>query len=790
MMRYYWPIVYLLVLFSIPALSAQEKATISGTILDAVTDDPLPYVNVLLYQQDSSTLVTGNVTDNKGYFLLRGIDAGQYVLKLSYVGYRVTTLLINLTPGADVNIGYNRLSPGSQNLAEVTVTNQSQQAINTLERNTYFMERNSATAGATVQDMLQTLPGVVIDADGRINLRGSDRVGILINGRNSALTGAGRLADLEQIPISAVQRIEIINSPSANYQTDGSAGVINIVLKEDWEEGFHGEVGLTVGYDDIILPNLNLSYLRDRYNFFVQANGNFRETINRDQLLTRLNTAESDRSEQRYRTTEPLRSILYKAGTDILFGPGLNNTITLYGQYLDEESDNDGAVTNTYFDGNGGFLDARRRRLRLHFDKDAIDYAALFTHEFNSRGKKLSGGLIYSSVSEEETGLFDEDRLGENEEVLQPNVRNERTDSDLHNNTYNAFADYTVPMRNNSHFDVGWQSIFRHVDNDLQSYLRDPDTEVLTGIAGRNFDFVFNEHIHAAYALISVDTLALRYEAGVRLEYVYTNSSEDSTGFTFKNSYIYAYPNFKLGMRMSARNEILFSYFGRVNRPTFEQLNRVPRFADPTNLRIGNPALVPEYVHNVEYGWKMFGERTTITTSLFYRYLVNPIYTLASIDEEDVARFQPQNLEEAYNLGLELIASRAVTPSLDVNASLTGFINGITASEKFATPDRTGRSWTAKLTANLELPLNFVFQLDAQYQAPVITPLGRRLETFNTNLSLTREMFDGRGQFSFRVTDVFDTFRVAETYSIDAVQFSYEDDFETRFWYLGFTYNF
>ena len=302
-------ILLLLLLFFFTAIASAQviKVTVSGTIKEAAKKTPLPFVNVTLLLSQDSSFVTGAITNEDGIFSLANVPSGTYVLKVTYVGYQPkiqSTLVGQLSPF--LNIGTIELTEQAAQLGEVTVTAQQEAIASTLDKKTFTLGDNITQAGSSALEAMKNLPGVTVDNDGKVLLRGNDRVMVLIDGRQTALTGFGNQTGLGTIPASAIEKIEIINNPSAKYDANGNAGIINIIYKKEKKDGFTGKIGLAVGLGALwvkqgnfptirpqyqntpkLNPSLSLNYRRNKVNLFFQGDNLYTQTLNKNEFTDR-----------------------------------------------------------------------------------------------------------------------------------------------------------------------------------------------------------------------------------------------------------------------------------------------------------------------------------------------------------------------------------------------------------------------------------------------------------------------------------------------------------------------
>ncbi len=253
-------------LFIGPLKAQLNNITISGLVKEKSNTAPIAYVNIIVKNAKDSSFVAGTVSNEEGRFSIANIKPGNYLISYTYTGFLITQqpLLVG-SLSAFINLGIIALESEEQQLKEVVVNSKQDNLNNKLDKKTYSIAANISQAGGSVLQALKNLPGITTGQDGKVALRGSDKVAILIDGKQTALTGFGGQTGLDNIPASAIERIEIINNPSAKYDANGNAGIINIIYKKNKQEGFNGKLGFATGLGAIWEKKENLPNIRPQY---------------------------------------------------------------------------------------------------------------------------------------------------------------------------------------------------------------------------------------------------------------------------------------------------------------------------------------------------------------------------------------------------------------------------------------------------------------------------------------------------------------------------------------------
>ncbi len=762
-----------------------QTASVSGKLIDAETDDAIRFATVTLNNLTDSSFATGAISDESGNFNLQNIGAGNYYLLVTSVGYHKHFLKIELSTGESYSAGTISMAKSEEAIGQIEVSGKKSTANTDLEKLTYNVEVNPANEGADILDILKKVPGITVDQDGNIWLRGSDNVLVLVDEKQSALQGATRTASLKQIPANAIEKIEVITSPSAKYDPDGMAGIINIVFKKEERQGVHGEVSFTYGTVKKYLPTIDLSYRHRRFNIFAGFDGIWKEFLKHNEALDRYDFADSLVLHRKYYGMETMKSKIYRGGLDLFLTK--KSTLSFYALYEDEFESDDGYVLYKWSRFEHFDSGINREFLELEYN-DVYDLSLLFKHDFDSTGKKsLQCGFIYSSAREQEVYDFAESIIDSSENVISPDVMKEKTDLDETNASGTLYLDYSQPLAKGK-LEAGYKSIIRTINLDFTTWDTDFYPPVI--IPGRNFLFNYKEQIHAAYGVLNFSKNKFSFEFGARLELALTKSTEDSTDFAYENNYFRVYPSVKISKAFNKEHKLFWAYSGRVNRPEFDQLNPIPKYVDPLNLKRGNPALNPEYAHSLELGWKKFFRRANLSVSLFYKYVHQPIYEIAVSDSGHVVNFIPQNFDRAQNFGAEMLSTFTLTKWWEMTGSFTIYDNIIDAMPEYDTEKQMNFSWNTKLTSFMYLPKNIEFTIDGYYIAPDVIPQGKVLHRYAVDAAVSIKLLKQKLKIFAKATDIFNTLTYGKEIDSQTYHLESLDDPESRVGYFGASYKF
>jgi outer membrane receptor protein involved in Fe transport len=754
-MRYFFTV--LAILFFIVNVEAQKKVQITGTLMDEQTQDPLEYASVSLLNASDSSLVTGNVTDFKGSFTIQA-DPGNYILKMQFISYRTRHRRLNANE--DLNLGIISLSPDVETLGEVVVAGQRAQMQLELDKRVFNVSEDLTNIGANASQILDNLPSIDVDVDGNVALRGSQNVRILINGRPSGLVGLSSTDALRQLQGNLIERIEVVTNPSARYEAEGSAGIINIILKKDRRSGFNGAFTLSTGYPHDHGISANANYRQKWFNLFLNYGFNYDERPGSGSSFQRFNYPERDTTYITRRTRESLRGGL---SNTIRFGSEffLNNKNTLTAAFLTRISDEDNNTDLIYHDisSDGNTVRLTQRSDSEVEDDDTYEYELSYRRTFDKEGQELTADFQYRSNNEmEESTIFEYDLLNEKNISNRQNSQNKQD-----NRNIRLQADYIHPIRKGVKFEAGYRGTIQDINSDF--FVEEWNNGIWEELPDFTNEFNYEEHVHAAYAIFENKMDKWGYQLGMRLEQTDIEIFQRETNNKNHKSYLNAFPSAFLSYKISDENSVQASYSRRLSRPRFWYLNPFFSFSDLRNIRTGNMNLDPEYTDSYEIGFLNNREKTSTYFGAFYRHTTGVIDRISYDEQRDTITYTfsiPQNLsvENAYGLEMNFTFDPASWFSINGNAN---FYRAIT--EGSYTPEGSNNvinldrdTYTASLRLNNKFKFGkYNLQLSGWYRAPQETTQGRRLAMYSVDLGANRDVLNNNGTLTLSVRDLFNT---------------------------------
>lgn len=773
----------LVITFSLMSQS-HYPGMVTGRILDIHARTPVEYANILLLDTLTGEMVNGIVSDSNGFFRIDNVPYGVFFAEYSFIGYarnRSKPVVVSRKVPA-VNLGDLLLDPAAVAMNEVTVTGEKTMMITKIDRKVFNVQKEIMAQTGTVTDMLQTIPSVTVDMDGTISLRGSG-VTILIDGRPSVMTGN---ANLEQMPASLIERIEVITNPSAKYKPDGTGGIINIILKKERKTGFNGILGANAGNNSRFNANLQLNYNPGKINIF--GSYGYRQDyrlMTRDLYSQSIDTLTSQSTflEQHGEGTAWTHSHLAQLGFD--WDISKNDVAGISGTYNYRTSNRGDSTWNQYSEDDRVVTEEFNRILDGTETEQSFGLNAYVEHAFNREEEHLlKFDLEYQRDVEKENDMWTNSYFF----PLYPQEKDHNTalnrDDELDVN-----LGYSRPLWENAALELGYEGTVQINDRDETVERYDSATIQWDVDTTQGSRFYGNQTVHAVYATVNWEWKKFRVLGGLRAEETLLDLEFRSLDTTARSDYFALYPTIHLGI-VSGENEWQLNYSRRVNRPDVDDMNPVPEYRDPRNIWVGNPDLKPEDIHSIEFGYSLRLKRLTLVPALFYRYKVNGFTRVTTSLNDTTLITTMENLSTDQSAGVDLSGTWQIEQVANFNFSASGFYNQINASDIGYSSNKAAFSWNAKVNASFNITKTTLFQINADYRSKSLTPQGFRHPSWGLNLGFRQDFRKRKISLIATVSDLFNS-RVYKS-TIDTpilVQESVRRR-DARVFYAGFIFNF
>lgn len=739
------------------------KGKISGKVYDKETDKPLESASVQLFRQKDSSFVLGVPTKKDGSFLIEDIRGGMYKVLISYIGYSsayINRVLIS-PKEPEVDLGKISLEPGSEMTKEIEVTADIPFMKTDIDKKVFNVEKSMVSESGSAADVLKNIPSVTVDADGKISLRGSGNIKILINGKPSNFLGSDPIASLEQIPANAIETIEIMTNPSAKYDPESMAGIINIIFKKSKQEesGYNGNISLNTGTKDKYNASVNLNVKQNSLSMF--GNYNYRNfTFTGDGYGSR--TTYYNNSSFLYNQNSNFRgkmkSHLGTLGLD--YDINKFNNINLSATYSNRKRNRNEQGVYKNFNTAGTLTNLYERYNYDDETENNFDINLGYKKKFDKPKQELNALFLYSLSKENE--IADNTQQNFNPDYTPANntpyLQNDNTDDNRHQFTIQV--DYYHPLKEDkSRFEVGYKSMFNYIKSDYLSEYYDYNSNqwLINNFVSNKFDY--NQSVHSLYGIFANKYKDFGYQFGLRLEQTFRNFTLETTSESYKKNYFSYFPSVFLSQMLSKTNEVQASYTRRINRPGGWSLNPFINNSDPQNLRKGNPYLNPEYINSFELNYVKYFPTVSLTGSVFYKHINDVINRIITVIDSSTSLMTFDNVAKAQSYGVELAASGTLFRFWNFNANWSYFRTEVSGSTGGAELNNDNYSWTAKLMFYMVLPNIFDIQLSYYYQGKMVTIQGEMDPMQSLDIALKKDFFDKRFTVLVRATDIFNTMK-------------------------------
>jgi outer membrane receptor protein involved in Fe transport len=775
----------LLLLFCLQ-LKAQDNTTvISGVIIDRSSKQAVEFATVQLLNTDS-TVVKSSVSDKKGRFSIESIKPGNYIVSCTFIGYEKWAKALAITGNPPkINMGNIQIGVLSANMAEVKVTTTNRALNASIDRKVYNVSQDILANSGSASDILKNIPSVEVDIEGQVSLRGSADVMILINGRPSPLMGKTKAEALKQLPANSIERIEVITNPSARYKPDGTSGIINIVLKKNTKGGINGSILANAGTQDRYNGTVSLNYKPGKLNLFgnysIRKDRRFRlSDINR----TYLDAKQNDSSYYNQSSQSPARPLSHVVTMGMDYSPSEHNSLGISGNYVSRKQVKHDVVNYLFHNKNRTLTNSYDR---LRYDPEyeiENDVTAYWQHNFPQEDHQLRVEVNTSGSDEQEDNHYTN--------MYRLPARRSSMDNTLilqHDHQQQVSVDYTNPLSEDSKLEAGYLGSFAQLDQNFYGEMYDTlQNKFLKDIIKSN-RFLYNEYVHAFYATYQHSFKKFSYEAGLRGELANIKANLVTRDSLIKNDYAKVYPTLHLAYKLN-NGELQLNYSKRVHRPEGDELNPFPEYQDPRNLRAGNPKLLPEIIHSIEFGYKWQNKNYSFVPSLYYRYRQNGFTSVVVPLNDSTLLTTTQNLSNSQAAGLELIFSAKAGTFFNANLSSNFFYNSIDATSLGFANNKSIISMSTNLNSTFTLSKTTMWQLSFNYRSARLTPQGKVFPTFVFNTGLRQDLFKKKVSVILTASDLFKTLQEKTELNTSFLKQTSIYKRDRQIIYLGVSYRF
>ena len=747
------------------------QGTVKGKILDRQKSEPLGFVNIKVTEQGSDKFVGGGITDAGGNFNVSGLKDGKYTLSLTFMGYKDVTRQFEITPAKrEVQFKLLYMAEDAKQLNEVTVTGQRATMKLEVDRKSFDVGQLISNAGQSASDVLDNVPSIEVDNDGNVSLRGNSSVEVWINGKASGLTSDNRAQILQQLPAESIERIEVIDNPSAKFSAEGSAGIINIVLKKDRKAGYYGSVqaggdtrggantSFNINYNSRLIDTyLNMGY-RHRANTGHMESQQTSDTYNQ--------TYDSD-SKQRGNNFFTRAGVTLHATTKddfslsgmLMHGGGNSHSYTPY-------------IYTAVANGLNNYQLDRINRSRTGMDMRYGEFN--YRHSFNDKhfidftadlsSWKMNGDNWY----QDSTVVVGIDDVTYSYQYRPQYINNHRKELKL---------EYENQVTKNFKIEAGYNGNFSRENTPQESYMDNTSFDGTNASEDKLFfnRFIYKQDLHAFYTTLSYKFGALSLMGGLRGEYwrvnteSYTWEQEHDASLReqpFKKDYFQLFPSVFMSWQMTETQQLQLNYTRRLRRPWGGQLNSFRDTRDATTVSFGNPYLTPEFSNSFSLNYLKQWNDHSLLVSAYYRPTTDVIQRISYKNQEDGLFYQTSmNVAKSVSTGLEMTVKNKLWRILDLTTSANAYyyrLNGFSYDIDGQTV--TGNSdhnftWNARMTASLMLPYDISIQTTGRYTARQVITQGYRKANYSIDFGARKNFFNKLFTLSVNCRDLLDSRR-------------------------------
>jgi outer membrane receptor protein involved in Fe transport len=753
-----------------------KTGSISGKVIDKNSNQPIPYVNVTLKQDNK--IITGGLTQDNGTFSIKNIALEKYTVEFQFIGYQKQVTTITLT-GENKSLSMNTilLQEEAVELKSVDIVKEKSTYEQKIDRKIINVGKDLISAGATAGEILNNIPSVSVDAQtNAISLRGNENVRVLVDGKPTNIDPAQLL---KQIPSASIKQIELITNPSAKYNPEGMSGIINIVLHKNANQGFNASInnGVTFAKTPKVNSSFDMNYKVGKFNFY--GNYGFNHGLQKNHGFVNSHQPGAEKTVN-FDFQNKNTSHLYKVGVDFYWND--NNTVSLYTSQNLFLSSGNSATTVTYID--NAFPNILQNNLS-HNNNPSGTYNFDFKHKFKKEGENIELEANYNRNKTAENSIFNT--------ITNTSFSAINDITSLNNNT-KINLDYTNPITKNAKLETGLETRLENTTNNFNLN------------AAYNSDFYYERKIHSAYATYGKQWDKWGYQVGARFEN-YTADAQfnavdanDQNGngntteiinASFHDKINTLYPSGYVSYKLSDKNSFNFNYSRRVDRPSIGQVNPIREWSTPTVSSVGNPNLRPQFTNSLELNFTHKTKIGSISTVVFYRMINDEITRLVSVDPTDSNRnlLSYANFSNNKSFGAEISSNLDFTKWWSANIGTDIYFKTIRGLIEQQFVEKKISIFNARINNTFKATKNLRFQLFGMYRGQEQGLQFLRKTMAKTDLGASYNILKGQGTISARVSDIFNTMN----FSFDGtLPYKQEGAFywESRSVYLGFNYRF
>jgi hypothetical protein len=737
--------------------SQNSKVIISGTVTDSETNTPLEYATISVFKLNSEDAINGVITDSNGEFSIE-LNEGVYDFKVEFISFKIKYYK-NISVNNSISLGIIELSVDENMLDEIEVIGEKTEIEIKLDKTVYNIGKDLTLKGSSVSDVLDNLPSVEVDIEGNVSLRGNQSVRILINGKPSGLVGISSNEALKQFPSESVEKVEVITSPSARYNAEGTAGIINIILRRSKLTGFNGSLTLNSGFPERYGVSANLNYRTKKINFFNNIGYNKRVSegsfVNQTEYYTD-QAINNFLNENGVRDSERNSNYL-NTGIEYF----ISDKTSVVGSYVLRKSDgftNNTNNVNQNFNGISKFSERLEKESEID---DTNEFSINLTHNFKKEGHVLTMDYQKEKSSENENGFISNTQL----KPLFTKYLSEKVNTDEIQESELFKIDYVLPIKKDGQFELGFRRSNQYQDIDYLAENEDLNGNFINDLNLSN-TLLYNEKVNAFYTQYGNKNNKFSFLLGLRYEESKTTVKQLANNTNNVKNYNDFFPTLNLSYQIKEDETITFGYNQRIRRARSYFINPFPSKSSATNIFQGNPNIDPTYSNGIDLGYLKRYEKLTLNGSIYYRKSTG-VFTFISENTGDfvlvneilvpVLRRTPINLASNKQIGLELNANFNKSKNWRLNGSLNFYESETLGEYMGIVYDSKNLTWSGRISNNLKLFSSVDWQTSFRYRAPQKTAVNERKASIYSNTAFSKDLLKDKITLTLKVNDIFET---------------------------------
>jgi len=763
---------------AVPSAIAQE-AQISGTV-KATKGKALPYASVAVYDSATSQQqpITGTASDSSGHFSIN-LPPGNYTLKITFLSFKPYLRNVTLGTGESKSLGVIHLSSTKQSMREMEVKGKRSQMELSFSKRVFQVGQDITAIGGSALDVLNNVPSLTTDFKGNVSLRGSNSVRILINGKPSSIYKNGSRA-LQSLSADMIKEVQVITNPSAKYSAEGSAGIINIILKKKQHHGFHGSASFMQRHPEATQLSTNLNYRSGIINWFFNGSVAHAEDPAHSRTFQRYSSADTSYIYRAFNNgNETDYHGNFKFGADLHLPGGQILTASTLWHFENKNDYWHGAYIDSTF--SGTFMDRIARHNHIGGGESSDETTLNYKNPLGGKNHKLTASVKYGFHNHKELPHIREVNLQQISDTLYHNITNSDNGHFLRVN-----AEFVYPVADSGKVDMGVRSSHVWQANNYVTRQRQNQGPWQTLPAYSN-NYNFYTYTNAAYVTLSSYWKALSYQLGLRAEQYHIRTYLDANSRKSKQTYLNLFPSLFLTYKFNSQQSLQISYSRRISRPGARLLLPTTSYSDSRSRFTGNPSLKPEYANAFETEFLQYWNTGSLLTSVYYRHRTGVIRRIQHLNNQGIMQTTPFNLSKEEAWGIEINAEKDVTDNL----SLSGSANLYRSNSEGVYQGTKYHTSTNRLTSQFQIKWQIwegvKFQTSIRYDGPAKTIQGHRSSTTFVNAAISKKLFNGNATVSLNSEDLFNTRREEHTIN-NPNYFSRQKYWEPSGIRLNFTY--